>query len=99
MSSRPAPSMPPPRCSRGSAPRLDAVETGPWRRHQPLTAIFNVTGHPAICVPGGFAANGLPLSVQLAGRFFDEARLLRIAHAYEQEAAWYRKRPTLATLG
>ncbi len=83
----------------GPAPRLDAVETGPWRRQQPLTAIFNVTGHPAICVPGGFAANGLPLSVQLAGRFFDEARLLRIAHAYEQEAAWYRKRPTLATLG
>jgi aspartyl-tRNA(Asn)/glutamyl-tRNA(Gln) amidotransferase subunit A len=83
----------------GPAPLLEAVDTGPWRRQQPLTAVFNATGHPALCLPCGFARNGLPLSLQLVGRSFDEARLLRIAHAYEQEAAWHRTRPALATLG
>ena len=65
-------------------PRLDQVDDGPWRGKHPITAPFNLTGHPALAVPAGIAANGLPLSVQLVGKCFDEARLLRLGHALEQ---------------
>jgi amidase len=47
------------------------------------TSPFNYTGHPAIAVPCG-EVNGLPISVQLVGGFFDEARLLRAAMAVER---------------
>jgi aspartyl-tRNA(Asn)/glutamyl-tRNA(Gln) amidotransferase subunit A len=54
---------------------------------------FNMTGLPALAVPCGFAANGLPLSLQIAGRPFDEATVLRVGHAYEQATDWHRRRP------
>jgi aspartyl-tRNA(Asn)/glutamyl-tRNA(Gln) amidotransferase subunit A len=82
----------------GSAPVLEETDDGPWRRQQPLASVFNVTGHPAMAQPCGFAASGLPLSVQFAGRAFDEATVLRVGHAYEQAAGWTAKRPALATL-
>jgi aspartyl-tRNA(Asn)/glutamyl-tRNA(Gln) amidotransferase subunit A len=59
--------------------------------------MFNATGHPALCLPCGLSTGGLPLSLQLVGRAFDEAGLLRIGHAYEQAAGWHLKRPALAT--
>ena len=77
----------------GAAPALADVDEGPWRRQQPLTAPFNLTGHPAICIPAGFDAKGLPLSLQLVGRAFDEAMVLRIAHAHEQATEWHTRRP------
>jgi aspartyl-tRNA(Asn)/glutamyl-tRNA(Gln) amidotransferase subunit A len=77
----------------GAAPALVDVDEGPWRRQQPLTAPFNLTGHPAICLPAGFSANGLPLSIQLVGRAFDEAMVLRVAHAFEQATEWHTRRP------
>jgi aspartyl-tRNA(Asn)/glutamyl-tRNA(Gln) amidotransferase subunit A len=80
----------------GAAPRMDEMETGPWRRNQqPITAVFNVTGHPALCQPCGFSQNGLPLSLQLAGRNFDEATVLQAGHAYEQATPWLGRRPPL----
>jgi aspartyl-tRNA(Asn)/glutamyl-tRNA(Gln) amidotransferase subunit A len=48
-------------------------------------------------VPCGFTHAGLPISVQLIGRRFDEATLLRAAHAYERETGWSRRRPPLET--
>ena len=47
------------------------------------TRPINVTGHPALSVPCGFTAGGLPIGLQLVGRHFDEATLLRIGHAFE----------------
>lgn len=79
----------------GHAPLLEKVETTPLRRDLPLTILFNTTGHPAITLPCGFSENGLPLSFQLASGWFAEARLMRIAHAYEQAAGWHLKRPPL----
>lgn len=79
----------------GVAPRLEDVDDGPWRRAQPLTSGFNVTGHPAMTLPSGFGEGGMPLSLQLVGRLFDEATLLRIGHAYEQEAGWHQRQPAL----
>lgn len=79
----------------GAPPSLDKVDDGPWRKSHPITAPFNLTGHPALAVPCGFSSNDLPLSVQFVGKAFAEATLLRIGHAYEQACEWFRMRPAI----
>ena len=54
---------------------------------------FNITGLPTLALPCGFSAAGLPLSLQLSGRPFEEATVLRAGHAYEQATAWHTRRP------
>src|SRR2546427_73135 len=58
-------------------------------------APFNMTGLPALAVPCGFSAQGLPLSLQIAGRPFDESTVLRLGHAYEQATEWHGRRPRI----
>jgi len=60
-----------------------------------LTTPFNVGGNPALSVCSGFAANGMPLSLQIVGRLFDDAGVLRAGHAYEQATPWRGRRPDL----
>lgn len=64
-----------------------------------LTDIFtipvNLAGLPGISLPCGFA-NGLPIGMQLIGKPFDEATMLRAAHTYEQSTDWHTKHPELA---
>jgi aspartyl-tRNA(Asn)/glutamyl-tRNA(Gln) amidotransferase subunit A len=52
------------------------------------TYAFNVTGHPAISVPIGLSTQGLPMAVQVVGRYFDEARVLQVARAIERLSGW-----------
>jgi aspartyl-tRNA(Asn)/glutamyl-tRNA(Gln) amidotransferase subunit A len=52
-----------------------------------------LAGLPAIAVPCGFTRSGMPLSLQLIARHFDEVTLLRAAHAYERHSEWWRRRP------
>ena len=59
------------------------------------TMPFNVLGLPAISVPRGFTADGLPVGLQIVGKPFHEAGILGIAHAYEQATDWHRRRPPL----
>jgi aspartyl-tRNA(Asn)/glutamyl-tRNA(Gln) amidotransferase subunit A len=54
---------------------------------------FNATGLPTLALPCGFTSTGLPLSLQLAGRPFEEGMVLRVGHAYEQATAWHTRRP------
>lgn len=56
------------------------------------TIAANLAGLPAMSVPCGFAA-GLPVGMQLIGRHFDEARLLAVAHTYQQDSDWHTRRP------
>ena len=56
---------------------------------------FNVTGGPALVVCNGYTASGMPLAMQIAGRPFDEATVLRVGHAYEKATAWRGRRPQL----
>lgn len=58
-----------------------------------FTVSANLAGLPAISVPCGFTAGRLPVGLQLTGRPFDEATLLRIADAYEQGAGWWKEAP------
>ncbi len=55
----------------------------------------NYLGLPALALPMGFSPAGLPLSLQLIGRPFGEARLLRLGHAYQQATAWHTRAPAL----
>jgi len=60
-----------------------------------LTVPFTALGGPSLSVPCGFSAAGLPIGLQLAGRRFDEAAVLRVGHAFEQSTDWHRRRPPL----
>jgi aspartyl-tRNA(Asn)/glutamyl-tRNA(Gln) amidotransferase subunit A len=64
-------------------------------RFSRLTRPFNGLGLPVLSVPAGFSADGRPLGLQIAGRPFDEATVLRLGHAWEQAADWRRRRPSL----
>jgi aspartyl-tRNA(Asn)/glutamyl-tRNA(Gln) amidotransferase subunit A len=60
-----------------------------------VTSPFSVGGLPAIVVPCGVSREGLPLSLQIAGRPFAEPQVLRVAHAYEQATEFHRRHPDL----
>ncbi|HYZ34578.1 MAG TPA: amidase [Crenalkalicoccus sp.] len=61
----------------------------------PYTMPFNLTGHPAVSLPAGFAADGLPVGLQLVARPGEEARLLRVAALFEAARPWAGRRPPL----
>jgi aspartyl-tRNA(Asn)/glutamyl-tRNA(Gln) amidotransferase subunit A len=61
-----------------------------------LTRPFNFSGHPACSLPCGFSSDGLPIGMQLVGRPFDEATVLRVADAYQRLTDWHARRPVLA---
>ncbi|MCB1546515.1 MAG: amidase [Hyphomicrobiaceae bacterium] len=79
----------------GPAPKL-----GNWRVIQfwqkaSLTTPFNVTGGPALVQCMGYTRDGLPLSLQIVGKPFDEATVMRVADAYERATPWRKRRPEL----
>ncbi len=84
------------------APRLDAqevtvdgvTEDARWWLIR-CTRPINVTGHPALSVPCGLTAGGLPVGLQIVGRHFDEATVLRIGHAFEAVSPMRDRRPPL----
>jgi len=55
-----------------------------------------VTSHPAISVPAGFTAEGLPVGLQIVGRYRDDFGVLQLAHAFERETQFYKRRPAIA---
>ncbi len=69
--------------------------TFPFNGKPYLTMPFNVTGQPALTVCGGFAANGLPLGVQLAGKPYEDDVLLRVGHAFEAVRGDLGRTPSL----
>jgi aspartyl-tRNA(Asn)/glutamyl-tRNA(Gln) amidotransferase subunit A len=84
------------------SPRLgdDTVEIGgravsmrPMLRR--LTLPFNLSGLPACTIPCGISPDGLPIGLQIIGKPFDEATVLRVAHAYERVTTWHQQRPAL----
>jgi aspartyl-tRNA(Asn)/glutamyl-tRNA(Gln) amidotransferase subunit A len=67
----------------GSSPQADM---------RSLTRSISLTGLPALALPCGFTRAGLPVSMQLIGRAWEESTVLRVGYAYEQAAGWYRRR-------
>ena len=72
---------------------IGGVETNVREALLRNTRIFNASRLPAVALPTGFSADGLPLSMQIAGPAFQDALTLRVAHAYQQATAWHRARP------
>ena len=56
---------------------------------------FSMANIPAMALPMGFTRNGLPLSLQVAAKPFDEETVFRVAHAYEKATAWHTRHPDL----
>ena len=59
-----------------------------------FTLPFNLSGLPACTIPCGLSPDGLPIGLQIIGKPFDEATVLRLAHAYERSTTWHQLRPT-----
>jgi aspartyl-tRNA(Asn)/glutamyl-tRNA(Gln) amidotransferase subunit A len=63
----------------------------PWL----LATTFSLANVPALSVPCGFTASGLPIGLQISGRPFDEGTVLRAGHVYEQGTEWHTRRPNI----
>lgn len=78
-----------------AAGRLDQHNPLAFWQRPALTTPFNCTGGPALSLLCGFTREGLPLSLQLSGRPFDDARILRAGHAYERATDLWKRQPPL----
>jgi amidase len=82
-----------------SGPRaINGVEMTHYIQWALLTYAFTVINAPAISVPCGFTRDGLPVGLQIAGRWRNEAGVLRAAAAFEEAASWAHRRPPVAGL-
>jgi len=57
------------------------------------TIAVNLAGLPGMSIPAGFSNNGLPIGLQIIGNYFEEARMLNVAHQYQQVADWHTRSP------
>jgi aspartyl-tRNA(Asn)/glutamyl-tRNA(Gln) amidotransferase subunit A len=72
----------------------DAIERA--RQLTRFTAPFNLTGLPALSLPCGFTANGLPIGLQIVSRAWNEAGVLRMGYAYQQATKWHTMKPPIS---
>jgi aspartyl-tRNA(Asn)/glutamyl-tRNA(Gln) amidotransferase subunit A len=84
--------------SRGTgAPTVDGLTFESYSNVPSFTSIWNALGMPALCIPMGFTNDGLPLSLQIVGKPFDEAAVLRVGDAYQQLTDWHLQVPPIAS--
>jgi aspartyl-tRNA(Asn)/glutamyl-tRNA(Gln) amidotransferase subunit A len=79
----------------GEAARMDAIPKWDLFDKPNFTMPFNVTGYPALCVCSGFGPGGLPVSVQIVGKPFRDAMVLRVGDAFEKATQSRSRRPAL----
>ena len=79
-----------------AAPKFEGYDPDALRRSPSFTSVWNLTGLPAASVCCGFTRDGLPIGMQIVGRPFDEAMVLRAADAYQQISDWHTRRPRVA---
>jgi aspartyl-tRNA(Asn)/glutamyl-tRNA(Gln) amidotransferase subunit A len=60
-----------------------------------FTISVNLAGLPGLSLPCGFDGDGMPIGMQIIGKHFDEATMLKVAHAYEQATEWHKRKPAL----
>ena len=74
---------------------LDAnADSEPWGKFRNST-VFDLTRQPSISVPAGFDGDGMPIGLMVTGARWDDAKVLRIAHAFQQVTSFHRQRPSL----
>ncbi len=89
---------PAPALATAKAGTVDDV-VGRMGRFSRLTRPFNGLGLPALAVPCGLSSDGRPLALQIVGRAFDEATVLRVGHAYQRVTAWHLEPPRFSGRG
>lgn len=73
--------------------QMDETPPVPWARWTPFSYPFNITGQPAASVPCGWTPAGHPVALQVIGRRFDDAAVLRFCAAWERVFDWRARRP------
>jgi Asp-tRNA(Asn)/Glu-tRNA(Gln) amidotransferase A subunit family amidase len=81
----------------GSLPDYHKAWSAAAPRRAEFTMPLDLARVPAICLPCGFSADGLPYSIQFSGRRLSESMLCRIAYAYEQATEWHTRHPSVKT--
>ena len=79
----------------GEAPKMDAIPRWDLFDKPNFTMPFNVSGYPAICVCSGFGPLGLPVSLQIVGKPFQEAKVFQVADAFEKATGFRAARPSM----
>jgi len=75
---------------------IDGVKLGNYLEWMKSNYLFSATTHPAISVPAGFTGEGLPVGLQIVGRYRDDFGVLQLAHAFEGATEMWKRRPALA---
>ena len=89
------PTMPITAFEAGKLQPADPDNRGKWVNWTPFTYPFNLTQQPAVSIPCGFSKAGLPIGLQIVGRMFEDARVLRIAAAYEAATDFHKMKPKI----
>jgi aspartyl-tRNA(Asn)/glutamyl-tRNA(Gln) amidotransferase subunit A len=82
-------------CGFGPAPRIDAHRTITFWQRPNIFTPSNVARTPALVVCNGYSKTGLPLGMQIIGRPFDDARVMKVGHAYQTATDWHKRHPKL----
>ena len=72
---------------------INSVKMGTYIDWMKSCYYITVTGHPSISVPAGFTEEGLPVGIQIVGRYRDDIGVLQLAHAFEQATQTWRRLP------
>ena len=76
------------------APLLEGYDPDVMLLGASFSGIWNVTGQPAMCIPSGFSAtSGMPISMQIVGRPFDEPTVFKVGDAYQRMTDWHLRAP------
>lgn len=75
---------------------IDGVKLGNYMEWMKSNYLFSATSHPAISVPAGFTDDGLPVGLQIVGRYRDDFGVLQLAHAFEGATEAWKRRPALS---
>ncbi len=78
------------------APPVEGLSTETFSKYPSFTSFWNGMGLPALCIPIGFTDDGLPLSLQIVGKPFEEATVLRVGDAFQQVTDWHLQVPAMA---
>ena len=78
------------------APTFEGYDPDAMRRAPTFTGLWNLAGLPAASVCCGFSSVGLPIGMQIVGKPFHEATVMRVGDAYQQLTDWHLRTPTLA---
>ena len=81
--------------AKGGATPIENIGYAKGLRGPTFTGVFSMTGFPVLAIPMGFTGDALPLplSLQIVGRPFDEATVLRAGDAFQQRTSWHLRQP------